>query len=378
MNIDTIRREFPITEDIAYLDNASLSPLPRCVVAAAAAELEDRSRRGVDGFWSWLDVIDDTRAKVAALLGATADEVTFLQNTSEGINVVANMIDWQHGDNVVINDLEYYPNAYPWLKLAARGVEPRVVRHTDGSITPAGLGAVVDRRTRVVAISHVAWINGLRHDLVAISDICRASGAYLCVDAIQSLGAGPVSVADGRIDFLASGSHKWLMAPLGLGIFYCRQELIERFEPPFVGWQSDDRGFSSQEYGFRDHFTPGSTARRFNHGNINVAAVHGLHASMSMLEDIGWERVFARNRMLSDRVVAGLSALGVRFLSPLDAGRRSNIVNAIPNDLQRTLAALKAARIAVSTRAGGVRISPAVYNTEEEIDWLVAVFARTA
>jgi cysteine desulfurase / selenocysteine lyase len=128
------------------------------------------------------------------------------------------MIDWQHGDNVVINDLEYYLNAYPWLKLAARGVEPRAVRHTDGSITPADLGAVVDRRTRVVAISHVAWINGLRHDLVAISDICRASGAYLCVDAIQSLGAGPISVADGRIDFLASGSHKWLMAPLGLGI----------------------------------------------------------------------------------------------------------------------------------------------------------------
>ena len=219
MNIDAIRREFPITEDTAYLDNASLSPLPRCAVAAAAAELEDRSRRGVDGFWSWLDVIDDTRAKVAALLGATADEVTFLQNTSEGINVVANMIDWQPGDNVVINDLEYYPNAYPWLKLATRGVEPRVVRHTDGSITPADLGAAVDRRTRVVAISHVAWINGLRHDLVAISDICRASGAYLCVDAIQSLGTGPVSVADGRIDFLASGSHKWLMAPLGLGIF---------------------------------------------------------------------------------------------------------------------------------------------------------------
>jgi cysteine desulfurase / selenocysteine lyase len=213
---------------------------------------------------------------------------------------------------------------------------------------------------------------------VAISDICRASGAYLCVDAIQSLGAGPVSVADGRIDFLASGSHKWLMAPLGLGIFYCRQELVERFEPPFVGWQSDDRGFSSQEYGFRDHFTPGSTARRFNHGNINVAGVHGLHASMSMLEDIGWDQVFARNRMLSDRVVAGLNALGVRFLSPLDAGRRSNILNAIPNDLERTLAALHAARIAVSTRASGVRISPSVYNTEEEIDQLVAVFAHTA
>ena len=82
--------------------------------------------------------------------------------------------------------------------------------------------------------------------------------------------------------------------------------------------------------------------------------------------------------MLSDRVVAGLNALGVRFLSPLDAGRRSNILNAIPNDLERTLAALKEARIAVSTRAGGVRISPSVYNTEEEIDRLVAVFAHTA
>ena len=240
------------------------------------------------------------------------------------------------------------------------------------------IAAVVDRRTRVVTVSHVAWVNGLRHDLVALSEICRAVGAYLCVDAIQSLGAGPVSVADGRIDFLAAGGHKWLMAPLGVGIFYCRNELLERFQPPFAGWQSDDRSFSSQSYGFRDHFVAGATARRFNHGNINVAGVHGLHAALSMLEEIGWEFIHARNRALADRVVDGLGRLGMRFLSPLDDARRSNIVSAVPADLARTMAALKAARIAVSTRGGGVRISPCFYNTEEEVDRLLEVFARLA
>jgi selenocysteine lyase/cysteine desulfurase len=212
----------------------------------------------------------------------------------------------------------------------------------------------------------------LRHDLSAIAEICRSVGAYFCVDAIQSLGALPVDVRSG-VDFIAAGSHKWLLAPLGLGIFYCRKELLERFDPPYAGWQSDDRGLASQEYGFRDVFQPGHTARRFNHGNINMAAVHGLAASLRLLEELGWNAVFARNRMLADRVAERLKSAGMSFLSPLDSAMRSQIINVLPRDLTKTMSALAAANIAVSSRAGGVRISPAFYNTEDEVDRLIEV-----
>lgn len=166
------------------------------------------------------------------------------------------------------------------------------------------------------------------------------------------------------------------MAPLGLGVFYCRRELLERFDPPYSGWQSDDRGLSSQEYGFREEFIPGHTARRFNHGNINMAAAHGLAASLSLLQEFGWENVFTRNRMLADRLVEGLSRTDATFLSPLDPEMRSNIVNVRPRDLPETLTKLAQANIATSTRAGGIRVSPSVYNTEDEIDAVVDVFRR--
>lgn len=372
MNFEQLRAEFPITHRKIYLDNASLSPLPIRVVTAAAGELRDRSERGVDGFWDWLDTLARTRATVARLIGAGEDEVTFVQNTSEGLNIVASMLDWQDGDNVVINDLEYYPNVYPWLNLRRRGVEARIARHQNGRIEPKDLAALIDSRTRVVALSHVAWINGLRHDLAAIAEICRSAGAYLCVDAIQSLGALPVDVRDG-IDFMAAGSHKWLMAPLGLGVFYCRRELIGRFSPPYLGWQSDDRGLSSQDYEFRESFAAGPTAQRFNHGNVNLAAVHGLAAALEMLSEFGWDNVFARNRMLSNRLVSRLENGGAAFLSPLDPGMRSNIVNVVPRDLAGAMSNLAQANVAVSSRGGGVRISPSVFNTEAEIDTAVEI-----
>lgn len=146
MNIEQLRDEFPITKTRIYLDNASLSPLPRRVVAAAQHELQDRSERGVNGFWDWLATVDRTRTSIARLIGAHEDEVTFTQNTSEGINIVAAMLDWRLRDNVIINDLEYYPNTYPWLSLRRRGVEVRIVRHRDGRIEPGDIAAVVDRR----------------------------------------------------------------------------------------------------------------------------------------------------------------------------------------------------------------------------------------
>ena len=377
MNLDVIRKDFPVLESCTYLDSAALSPLPMPVVHAIARKLEDRSRRGVRGFWDWLKVADATRAKLAQLIGASADEIAFTQNTSEGINLVASMLDWRPGDNAVIADLEFHPNVYPWLRLKSKGVETRIARHSAGDIGVEKIKALCDARTRVIALSHVAWVNGLVHPVDELGAFCRARGIYLCLDAIQSVGAMPVDVREG-VDFLSCGGHKWLLAPLGTGFFYCRKELIARFDPPVVGWQSDDRPLDSQDYGFRDAFSPGPTARRFNHGNSNMAGIVGMGAALDYVAAIGRPAVEARNRALADRVIEGAKRLGFAVQSPQEPHRRSHIVNIVPPDLDAAVAALKDANVQVSMRLKGLRVSPAFYNTEDEVDRLLDVLDRAA
>ena len=376
INVSEIRRQFPVTQRVNFLDNASLTPLPQVTVNAVTRELQERCDLGVNAFWTWMKRIEETRGLIAKLIGASAPEIAFTQNTSEGLNIVANGIDWKPGDNVVINDLEYFPNVYPWINQRHRGVEVRIVRHRGGLFDVTDLRDAMDRRTRVLAISHVAWANGLRQDLASLAEICRPLGAYLCVDAIQSVGAIPLDLSDRAVDFLAAGGQKWLFAPTGTGFFYCRADHIQEFSPSVVGWQSDDRPSGSQAYAFRDDFMPGPTARRFNHGNSNVAGLHGLHASLTYLGQIGWRQVMERTRALTDRLIEASSSAGFAFNGPVDAKRGSTIINLAVPDIARIMAGLKERKVQVSSRIGGVRVSPAFYNTEEEIDHFLDCLKR--
>lgn len=378
MDISKVREDFPIIrEDRIYLDNASLSPYPTPVVAAATKVYQERNRTGVDGYWGWLDIADETRAQCARLINAETDEIALVENTSTGINIVANMLDWAEGDNVVINDLEFFPNVYPWVRLRQYGIEVRIVRSEkpDGTrdVTTADLRAASDKRTKVIALSQVAWTNGLKFDQEAIGALAKECGAYLLLDAIQSVGALRIDVRQGPVDFLACGGHKWLLGPLGTGFFYCRSELIERFEPVYVGWHSDK---SPLAYHFREEYELAPNAKRFMPGNINMAGVHGLHAGTKYLLDIGIAEIEKRNMALADRLVEGIRELGLRFLSPLRYEARSHIVNFVPTDCEKTMRALGEAHIAVTQRAGGIRVSPNFYNEEWEIDKLLEVVAK--
>ena len=167
MDIDKIRDDFPVTRDQIYLDNASLNAYPTQVVAAVTKAYEDRSRIGVDTYWDWLKVVDEARAQCARLINAETDEIALVECTGIGMNIVANMLDWEAGDNVVINDLEFFP--YQWLRLRKHGIEVRTIQSTkpDGTmdVTMADMRAASDERTKVLVVSQVPSINGMRFDL---------------------------------------------------------------------------------------------------------------------------------------------------------------------------------------------------------------------
>ncbi len=373
MDINAIRQDFPITKEFTYLDNAGLSPLPNQVVKAVEGMLHERSQKGTKAFWGWLEKADEVKSLLAGLINATPDEIALTQNTSEGINLVANMLDWRAGDNVVINNLEFFPNYWPWLRLRKFGVELRIVQHRNGFITTQDIAEQTDDRTRVIALSNIAWINGLKHNLNEIGALAKQHGAYLVVDAIQSVGNMELDVRQGPVDFLACGGHKWLFSLLGTGFFFCRKELIEKFEPVYLGWQSSD---SRLDYTFRE-YTLSPTAQRFMHGNTSMAGVFAMAAGINYINQVGLKNIENRNHELTGYLIEQLQTLGVGFLSPLEERYRSSIVNFLPLDAQAVYKEAEARGIVVCVRGGGVRVSPNFYNTTEEIDQLIEVVRIT-
>jgi selenocysteine lyase/cysteine desulfurase len=333
--------------------------------------LESQQRHGVMSYPDWHRTLRETRVKAAGLIGATPDEVAFARNTVEGISIVAEGLPWREGDNVVTVHGEYPANVYPWLNLASRGVETRIVPDRAGRVVADDLFAAVDGRTRLVALSFVEFTNGFRNDLAAVGEFCRSRGILFLVDAIQGLGALPLDVEPAAIDFLAAGAHKWLLGPLGIGIFYCRRALIEQLRLV----QAGPAGMVFHGEYLPYDFTPKADAQRFEAGAQNYAGVYGLGAILDLLAEAGAANIERHLLGLLDFAVEGLRAKGCEILSSLEPAERSGMIAfRSPRMAAADLVAkLAEAGVAVSARSGGIRLAPHLYNNRTDIERLLAV-----
>jgi len=226
-----LRDDFPVTRNFVFLDVANKCAPPQRVADAICAYIADQSSTGGDKD-VWHAKVEEVRGLFARLIGAGPSEVALVKNTSEGFNLIANSLSYRAGDNIVITDLEHPNNTFPWLRLREMGVDVRIVPSHDGSIDPEDFEAYVDDRTRIVSVTSVACVTGARLDLRGISQVCHAHGAYLMVDAVQSLGILGLDVNADGIDFLASGGYKGLLALHGLGFLYCRASTLKSLRPP--------------------------------------------------------------------------------------------------------------------------------------------------
>jgi selenocysteine lyase/cysteine desulfurase len=219
MNLDEIRRLFPITRNFNFQNHAAVAPISGPAAEALAGYAHELAEyaylRG-----TFYRTAERVRQSAAKLINADASEITFIKNTSEGVNFIANGIQWISGDNVVSTSMEFPANVYAWMALESRGVGLKRVAEEDGRVPFDRIAKAIDRRTRLVAISSVQWSNGFRVDLARLGELCREKGVLLFVDAIQSLGVHPLDVRTMNIDFLAAGGHKWLTSPEGTGLFY--------------------------------------------------------------------------------------------------------------------------------------------------------------
>jgi selenocysteine lyase/cysteine desulfurase len=368
---------FPVLRHWNFFNHAGVTPLPRSAVDA----INTYARQAEHGAYldtSWYKDIETLRQWSAAMLNAHRDEIAFVKNTSEGIALVANGIDWKAGDRIVTTAVEYPANIYPWMDLERRlGCKLVMVpEETDGQgrrSVPLQkiLEAAAHPMTRLVTLSHVEFASGQRHDIETIGRFCREHGKLFCVDAIQTMGVLPIDVKAMCIDYLSADGHKWLLGPEGAGVFYCRRQLLEQTRPALIGWMNvvDAQNYGNYNYTFRPD------AGRFECGSYNVPGLLAFKASVDLLQRIGIEAISARLRELTDHLIDGLIDKGYSIISPRDPQAWSGIVSFVSpthNHQQIWLALRKEHRTEIAVREGRLRVSAHFYNTNEQINRLLA------
>jgi cysteine desulfurase / selenocysteine lyase len=366
-----LRAAFSHTQDQLYFNHASVSPFAQPVVEAIQAYAQERHLDCIENYEPLMLRIDALRQRLAMLVGASAEDIALVSNTSAGLSLLANGLDWRKGDRVLLNNLEFPSNVYPFLNLRSRGVAIDFVAHRDYYLPIADILDALTPQTRVLSISHVQFLTGQRHDLETLGKACAERGILFCVDAIQSLGAATVDVNAMHIDFLATGGHKWLMGPQGQGFVYIRPELRKMLQPVDVGWLSVDDAWELLDYRLQLR----SDAARYELGTPNGVGITALLAARTFYDGFdrqGWtEHVLA----LTTALWSGFSQRGLTPLTPESATERLGIVTVPYEGADALQAALAEQNVRVASREQKfLRVSPHGYNSLEEIEAFWKIF----
>lgn len=369
--------EFPILQHGLYANHAAISPWPRAASQAVAAFAKENSEVGADNYRHWFVRETVLRKRLASLLNAvSADDIALLKNTTEGICTVANGIDWKNGDNMILPADEFPSNRLPWLALKRLGVEVREVNIRSTTDPEQALLEQVDKRTRLLAVSAIQWTDGLRLKLETLGHFCQANDILFFVDAIQQLGAMQLDVQACGIDFLAADGHKWLLAPEGIAVFFCRQERREQLQLSQHGWHMLDDPY---QFSRRD-WQPSKTAMRFEAGSPNTLGQVAMHASIGLLQDVGMPEVEALIKGNSQVLSAGLADMpGVALVRQFDSERVSGIVSFRPanKDLVEVQKALNERTLSTTVRGEAIRLSPHFYQSGKPVLEMLDIIEQT-
>jgi len=360
------RSNFPVTQNLIYLNHAAVAPLVRPAAEAMQRLADDATRHGSFHYDGWLKTYDELRRAAAKLINCTPEEIALLKNTSERISTIAMGLDWRAGDRIIAFKEEFPANQYPWRRLETNGVKIEWLSATD----PLDLIDEAAKGAKLLALSFVQYLTGHRAALKAIGEICRRRGVIFVVDAIQGLGAFPVDVQAAHIDALASDGHKWLLGPEGCAILYISSALQERVKPVEFGW-TNVAGY--EDYASRD-MTLRADAGRYECGTLNTIGCYGLRASIEFLLDVGIENIAPVVQSLGDRIAEGVVARGYELLGKRTPETGAGIVSfrKAGVDSAGLTGRLRERRITAAARAGWIRTSPHFYIAPAEIDEFLA------
>jgi selenocysteine lyase/cysteine desulfurase len=356
---------------VAYLDTAAEGLPPSTVKTALDRYIEAKSR-GTPGRSCLYGVEREAIAAIARLLGTEPANVAFLAHASDGLNQLANSIDWKPGDEVLVTDLEFSSNVVAWLRLRERGVNVRVLSSQKSAVTLNEIVSAMTSRTRVVSVSYVSYKTGTR--LWYLPELAKAvhdRGAIFCVDATQALGRLPVPLEG--VDFLVASSYKWLLGIHGLGIVYISPELRERVRPATAGWYSVDNIFAPDRF---ERFAWKSGAARMQAGMPSFAAIFALEEALRYLLDLRIECIDAGLKAVVSRLRCGLEEMNLQLLTPPSDDFASGIVSFRYPDAQQLGKRLECEGIVVWCGDGRVRASVHLYNDLDDVNHFLGALSR--
>jgi len=373
--IKELRKLFPATDHWTYLYNGSIHPCAKPVAQAMQSFLRQWQDGGEAAFFPAFEAFEKLKEKFAQLIHAEARNIVITESTTSGINIAAHILKPLAGQNVVVTDLEFMSNTYPWIAgQVGTEAEVRFVESRDGKIRMEDLAVQIDENTAAVMLCAVTVGSGSRLDLSAVHRITSRSNAPLIVDAAQALGVVDIDANDPPLDFLVTTASKWLMGPTGVGFLYVSDRYFKS-TPPMVGWLSASNVSDWDVRYCQLH----DNAMRFQGGIPNLIGVVGALAGLELLEQIGREFIEKRVRYLTTYLFEELEKIGVAIWTPRADSERAGIVFFRTPDCESLHAKLKDKQIYCGQFLGGIRCDPTFYNTIEELDrFLTVVRLHTA
>ncbi len=365
--------EFPLSDDVIYLNHAAVAPWPNRTTQAVKAFAAENVRIGARDYPNWLAKESELRGQLKRLVNAASvDDIALVKNTSEAISFVAMGLNWQDGDNIVSSNEEFPSNRIAWQALAERGVQLREACVANTDKPEAALFDLVDRNTRMIAVSSIQFASGIRLDLEVIGDFCQCRGILFCVDAIQSLGAVQFNAQAYQADFVMADGHKWMLGPEGLGVFYTTPQARDRLKPSQYGWHmiEDSNNYDNVPW------TIARSSRRFECGSSNMLGIHALSASLSLLLETGMDKVeygvLENAAYLRQRIDAS-SHLILRNKPSVDL--QSGIVTFSSKTISNSLLFkyIREYGVVCALRGGGIRFSPHFYTTEIDLNRAIEI-----
>ncbi len=365
---ELIKKEFPLDSSIIYLNHAAVAPWPSRTQNAVKQFADENTYYGATNYLDWLKVEDNLKQQLRALINAPSkDDIALLKNTSEALSFVAAGLEWHPGENIVISNQEFPSNKIVWQQLKQQGVELREVDLTNASSPEDALINAMDKNTRLLSISSVQYASGLRMDLHRLGETCKQRKILFCVDAIQSIGALQFDVQAIQADFVMADTHKWMLGPEGIALFYCRAELREQLKLTEYGWHmvEEMHNFDQEEW------QVASSARRFECGSPNMLGIHAVNSSISLLLAAGLADIEASILARSQFAIECINdADNLELISSSDPLRLSGIVTFRSRIVESPTLyqTLMKKKVICANRGGGIRFSPHFYSTNELIN----------
>lgn len=370
MDVKKARTLFPSVSNQLYLNHAASSPFSLRVEEALSNYLRRRIDGNPDDYKRDLRETTDLRSDLASLLRTSADRIALTSNTSHGLNIIASGLSWKKGDQILLSDMEFPANVYPFLNTQKYGTEVVRIPSDSGRITPGDFQNYITDHTRLISVSYVQYLTGYRADLQAIGDLCKKRNILFVIDAIQGLGALPLSLTEIPCDAVACGGHKWLMSPKGTGFLYLSRDLQNSLEMAHFGWMSVKNPFEFSNF----DQGPDPTARRYELATPNQLGTYGMHAAVRLLLEIGLEHIERHILDITGYLREQLSHIGCDVLTSFPDQERAGILLFTCGEAKenhRIFQALLKKKVTISFREGYLRVAPHFYNNRSDMDLFI-------